>query len=222
MNIILLIFGLIFGGAGYFVIKKAKDEENALYRISRLPPVQLEDAVDGVPSKCYGRIICDKPYPSPYTGTPCVWSRSVKERYVETRDSKGRRSGRWETVEDVRRSVIFDLDDGTGKIGINLEGVPLDFIDAKKVLDEPGMHMNGATRREEHVIMPENAFVYGMAIRSGNHLMVCKDAREPLAISYGKEEEFLKRKRSDDKWVNLAGYSMAIIGGAMLLFGIIW
>lgn len=220
MNYIAIVGGLIFGVAGYFTIRSAKKEEGDLYRVQRLPPVELEDAVEGVPVKAYGKIICDNPISSPYMGKPCVWSRSIKQRYVETRDSKGRKSGHWETVEDIRRATPFEIDDGTGKIGVNLQDAPLEYIDAKKILDEPGLHMNGATKRDEYILPPESAFIYGMAVQDGKSLVVRKNDREPIIASIAKEAEFLKKRRSDDKFVNAFGYGAAAIGGAALVYGL--
>ncbi len=214
------IFGLVLLGIGYYVIGKAREEESTLYKIQRLPPVELEDAVEGVPVKTYGKIICQTPNKSPYTGKDCVWSRSITERYSETADRKGRRSGHWVKVEDKVKSTNFQIDDGTGKIGVDLEGAALDYIYPTSVLEEMGMRINGSRRRKEYIIPVGNAFVFGLSFKDGKSLIVRKSDREPVALSVRKETEFYKSKRADDKFVNALGYGMAVLGGGILLFSI--
>jgi hypothetical protein len=220
MNFIVALFGLIFLAAGAFIIKKAKDEENTLYRISRAPPIELEDAADGVPVKSYGKIICDETFKAPYSGKPCVWSHSITEEYRETRDSKGRKSGSWHTVEDKTNSAPFLLEDKTGRIGVNLKDASGEFIDGNHVYDWNGYEMGHQRRKNEWIISNENAFVYGLGIKEGNTVVVMKSSREPIAVSFRTEEEFLKIKRSDDKMVNVAGYGMLLIGACIMAWAI--
>ncbi|MFH0971857.1 MAG: GIDE domain-containing protein [Candidatus Micrarchaeota archaeon] len=202
------LFGLIFIIGGYFVLKHAKREEEALYKVERLPPLQLEDAVDGIALKTYGKIVCDSPLKTPYAAENAVWSRSLEEEYVETTDSKGRKSGHWRTVADMVNTAPFQIDDGTGKIWVDLRKANREFVDAERIFSWSGFHR----RKSEWALKPGYAFVYGFAQQQVEKLTIMKSEREQLIASFREEKEMLKFKRSDDKLFLGFGYLLMIIG----------
>ncbi|MFH1257532.1 MAG: GIDE domain-containing protein [Candidatus Micrarchaeota archaeon] len=212
-RMILGLMGLVFLAVGWFILKKTKDEDKALYKIQRLPPTDLHDAIDGVPVKTFSKIVCNKPAIAPYSGSQCVWSHSITEEYHEETDSKGRKHGYWQTVEDIVRTAEFQLVDPTGSICVDLNGAEQDLIRGVKVHSSEGFHM----RKREYAIPVEKAFVYGMVFKDQGGLIVKKSASEPIAAATKTETEFIAEMRSDDKLNTAIGYVLGIIGALMIL-----
>ncbi|MFH1750135.1 MAG: GIDE domain-containing protein [Candidatus Micrarchaeota archaeon] len=117
VNFILLAGGLVLAGFGIMVIKGQKKEDEELYKIQRQPPLQLEDAVADVPAKIAGKVVPIKLLKSNYQKVDCVYYVSMEEEL-----QKSGKSHKWVTVFYDYGFEPFNVDDGTGKVRMDLLG----------------------------------------------------------------------------------------------------
>ncbi|MFH1257534.1 MAG: hypothetical protein ABIG96_03455 [Candidatus Micrarchaeota archaeon] len=129
----ILLFGIIGLGIGLVMINNQRKEDEELYKIERLPPIELEDAVADVVIKARGKIAPIKLLKSYYQKQDCVYFLSTEEEY-----RKQGKSSKWVTVFYDYGFEPFYLDDGTGKIRVDLLGpAKRKILDALRMTNAP-------------------------------------------------------------------------------------
>ncbi len=115
---------------------------------------------------------------SPYTDRDCVFFHAVKKDKVKEiyRDMGGKKKSRTHhvTVEEFRSSQIFYIEDKTGRIAVEPEGLEIEglqVMNTKRAQDSEATGLLGmfaapgdyrlATLKEEHILM-ENKPVYAI------------------------------------------------------------
>ncbi|MEK6954601.1 MAG: GIDE domain-containing protein [Candidatus Micrarchaeota archaeon] len=208
------IFGIILVIAGLVMMKSTRDEEKLLYKVQKIPPTEIEDANEGVLLKISGKV-SSKPFEGPFSKQDCVWARSVREEYVESGSFKSREGGHWKTVEDRITTKPFEIDDGTGKIAVDLEGVLAEHIDGKEV-DTIGSFTDMHSRTYEWILPAGKLLIIGKTKKIDGKLVIAKSEDEPLVASFRGEKEYFKHMRSDDKPMTIFSYGL-LIGGILVL-----
>lgn len=115
VNFVGIIGGAIAAIAGYAFIYNQKKEDELLYRIQRTPPLELEDAVADVSVKISGKVVPIKTLKSHYQNVECVYYISKESELVSRRKSSS-----WETTYYDFGMEPFYIDDGSGKIIVEL------------------------------------------------------------------------------------------------------
>ncbi|MFH0971858.1 MAG: GIDE domain-containing protein [Candidatus Micrarchaeota archaeon] len=113
----LVLMGIVGLGIGLAAIHSQRKEDEELYKIQRLPPTELEDAVADVVTKANGKVVPIKLLKSYYQKQDCVYFVSTEEEY-----RKQGKSSKWVTVFYDYGFEPFYIDDGTGKIRVDLLG----------------------------------------------------------------------------------------------------
>lgn len=115
--LLLLLAGTAF--AFYFIWR-------SLHRariIEDTPTARVRSAHQGyVELEGVGQLLEGMPIVGPLTGTHCLWYRFRIEHRETHRDSRGRGSSHWRTVQSGVSDGLFLLDDGTGRCIIDPDG----------------------------------------------------------------------------------------------------
>lgn len=197
--------------------------------------------------KITGKVETVSPLISELANRECVYYQSSVYRkfedYETYEDSEGKTRERRVTKEELLSSnsnqIPFELNDGSGKIQVNLKGASLDSM---KVLDQfvPGESSGsmlsfgsfsfnlgnrdwGRARtlgyRYEEYIIPVKAsmLVVGEANDAGGALSVVKPADKDYKyiVSLKSEQEYVSGAKSSIKWLNIFA-QIFTLGGAVL------
>ncbi|MEK6954602.1 MAG: GIDE domain-containing protein [Candidatus Micrarchaeota archaeon] len=225
----LTAFGLIIGAIGAFAIKRQQKEDEFFYRIERTPPIQLEDVIEGVPIKLTGKVVPIEVLKSRFEGRSCVYFISERQEL-----KKQGKSSNWVTALHDFQDSPFYLDDGTGKIRIDLHTANKEFLETEKILNWEGyegglgqfgpFNIGGLKVRKYEWIIPSDGkmFIYGMP-RKFNGAMELRQWKESeMAASVNDEKTFLKNKRTDDKKQVFVGYAIAVVGAILIVASFFW
>jgi LemA protein len=218
MMIKFFVSGLvIFVGSIYFTMLYLKTEKE-IFNIESLPLLETNEAVDGVPFSCEGKVTQgENILYSPYTNTACVYYHSITEKYVQS----GRRS-RWIIVENICGYTPFFITDSRGKLKVdptNLDndfsGFKIDFrnrripdpenseIDCIPILKHQAFGENNTflgfipvvsnLRRSEYVLIPYmQVFAYGYISKRNDELVLHEYPKFPLIISMKTKEAYIE------------------------------
>jgi LemA protein len=218
MMIKFFVSGLvIFVGSLYFTGLYLKTEKE-IFNIESLPLLETNEAVDGVPFSCEGKVTQgENILYSPYTNTACVYYHSIKEEYIQS----GRRS-RWIIVENICGYAPFYITDSRGKLKVdptNLDndfsGFKIDFrnrhipdpenseIDCFPVLKHQDYGENSTFlgiiptsrkfRRSEYILMPDTKiFAYGYISKRSDELVLHEYPKFPLIISMKTKDSYIE------------------------------
>lgn len=108
-GVILLLLGLGAGYAGWSFHNGLRVGEAFLHRLGGCEMVMPDDRAVGRLVAVRGTLVGHRLVSDPIDGTPCAWCRVT----VEVR-RRHRRSQRWDTVDDQRQEVPFELHDPRG------------------------------------------------------------------------------------------------------------
>lgn len=89
--------------------------------IENLPTSKVRSLAMGL-VELYGKSLAKTVIQTPLRKIECVYYKIVVEKYVEKRDSKGRKSGHWSTVSTEESPYHFFLADDTGAVLIDPRG----------------------------------------------------------------------------------------------------
>lgn len=123
---ILALLVLASGAAFYFIWR-------SLHRariIEDLPTARIRSAHQGyLELEGEGRLLDGAPIAGPLTGTHCLWYRYRIEHRETHRDSRGRRSSSWSTIQSGVSDGLFAIDDGTGRCIVDPDGAEVVTVD---------------------------------------------------------------------------------------------
>jgi LemA protein len=117
-----MVCGIVIIIVGLYYTRRYHEFEKAVFEIESLPVLDTNEAVAGLPYNGYGTVKTDKTLIAPFSQTPCVYFHSVVEEFV-----KSGRSNKWEIRQNNCAFVPFWIEDGRGKLLIDIENVDSDF-----------------------------------------------------------------------------------------------
>lgn len=195
-----------------------------------------------------GTAVCDRPLTSELAQAACVHytftvTREYEEKYWET-DSKGNQVQRTrrgsEQVAHNTRTVPFQLDDGTGTIGLSsLEGASLDLVKSHSsfqpasggmqigsfLLNLAGLGSNTLGFRYEEKILPVGQRLYALgeaSDASGSLELVRPSQKNDLFIvSVKSEEELVKNAKTASTGLTIGAVVALLAGLAVVVIGVL-
>jgi hypothetical protein len=207
-NITGFVFGL--GMGGYWFIQGMRlwlRKREILNRpLSNVKSVAMGDA------ELCGEVEAIKLLKAPYSGADCVYC----EYKVEVPNKNG-----WREVEHGTKSLIFNLNDGSGRILVNPEGAQyFGEITYQQVMTES---MLSKRRYTERVVKPgQRIFLEGYV--STIKQVVNGRTEEGCIVSRGGEEAFLLSSYSEEGLLAQLGWKipLQVVGGGAMLLGCLW
>lgn len=217
-----------------------KKIDDMIFKIERLPLLDVNEATDSVPFSGEGIIVSEQTLNSPHTNTPCVYYHYIVEEYV-----KRGKSHSWEIKENKVNFVPFYLQDRRkNRIKIDLDGIDRDlssyplpgflnfmknekqiysevdgtFTVLRKEIVKEGvipLIMRKKLRITEFVLTPgSKVYVVGMVHKHGEPVLK-EDKDWPLIVSLKSKEEYLNEFRKGESIILL---SHILIGIGYSLF----
>lgn len=173
---LLLVGGFfLFGFAGLFLIffavpaglkllaKRKRYDFKRLQKI--LPTSRIRSVASGL-AEIEGRVVPDELLAAPMDGTPCVGYRYLVEK--RRTDSDGDTT--WVRVSERSDCVAFELDDGTGRMQVQADGLRLKWLQEDRVNEQINF------RHTQWLLKPdERVLIIGEARRDGGQAFMVKD-----------------------------------------------
>ncbi len=174
---------------------------------------------------------------SPKTQKDCVYYHYIVERREERRTQKGGTTYQWAKVTDSKQAVPFYLDDGTGKIQLDLSGV--DGVDAVKTfegVENTPTGIKAALFGFNLQLTPDTPYrfteyalgagskLYALGLVKGDekgsfHLVPPNDGR-PFIVSYKSEEALKSEKSGAASKMKIASVVLGFACVGLLYFGL--
>lgn len=220
-------FAAIVYLAGCFFFVRGFAKFRRLQLIRNTPTSRVRSLAMGA-VELYGEVVeRDDVLKSPFSGEDCVMYKYKIEEYRRSGDDYD-----WVTVDAGRSGVPFLLDDGTGRVIVDPEGIslniPRDELYSMDDHDEPpdldgsvGFVSVGNDRRyHEHYVTPgEMVYLYGEAMRRDGEVVVNKNPDTPMfMVSDSSEEELVEGTRNSVVLSTGGGLVLAAVGLGLLLF----
>lgn len=221
-----LEFAAIVYLAGCFFFVRGFAKFRRLQLIRNTPTSRVRSLAMG-PVELYGKAEpLDDVLTTPFSGKDCLMYKYKIEEYRLSGDDYD-----WVTVEAGRGGVPFHLDDGSGEVVVDPDGVslniPRDNLYSVDDDEQPpstegsvGMIVAGNDRRyHEHYVEPgEEIYVYGEAMRRDGDVVVNKQADTPMfMISDRPEEELVEGMSKSVVLSTVGGLVLAAVGLGILL-----
>ncbi len=215
IGIKMAIIGAVIVVFSFDISRRLSKADSLIYKIGRQPVVNVNSAVDGLPIAIEGKIRASELLESPYTKTKCVFYHYIYEEYIQTKDSS-----RWETLLNECNYKLFEVEDKTGRIIVDLKNVDSslspyrivkrdrhipDFenseVDCVKLFHQKVLErkkwwifpIGPLYRVSEYVLLPEQeVFVYGYATVSNNKKRVGEFKDIPLIVSRKSKEAYME------------------------------
>lgn len=221
-------FAAIVYLAGCFFFVRGFAKFRRLQLIRNTPTSRVRSLAMG-PVELYGTTepIDDNVLSSPFSGEDCLMYKYKIEEYRMVGDDRD-----WVTVDVGRDGVPFHLDDGTGRVVVDPEGISLNIPRDELYSvedDESPPEISGGSlgfvsasndrRYHEYYIRPgEEVYVYGEAMRRDGEVVVNKRADTPMfMVSDSSEEELVEGTRNSVVLSTGGGLVLAAIGLGLLL-----
>jgi hypothetical protein len=161
------------------------------------------------------------------------------EKKERNKDSQGKVTERWvnrtDTVSDNTYGDQFMLNDGKGKVKVDVSGADLRLAkghESYKTVDSGGMmkdlfksflvntseeRTKGFRQYEDHIKVGQRLFVLGeLHDRNGEPQVTRPKDKGTFIVSVQTEEEVLRKLASSAKWSKAGGYIVIGIGVAVL------
>ena len=159
---IFLVFFLIVVLTAIF---KATTKKNFLKLQAVLPTSNIRSLAMGM-VEIKGKTRCQQLIQSKIGDTNCIAYHYTVHR--ETKDSEGKT--RYTLIEEEQNVMPFSVEDDTGIVGINIEG--LDFV----WLPESGSYRSGSLHYKQTVLMPDDeVLLIGKATSTAGKVSIEKD-----------------------------------------------
>jgi len=131
--------------------------------IEDIPTSKVRSVAMGL-AEVKGKAVKKEPIAAPYSTTPCVYYKYKKEKYVCHRTSRGRRYHSWQTIDQGESIAPFYLQDETGTILVEPDGI--DLYGERRYYSCDGTY-EGAFRYSEWFVLPgEEVYLLGSAGKS--------------------------------------------------------
>lgn len=215
--------------AGCYFFVRGFAKFRRLQLIRNTPTSRVRSLAMG-PVELYGTAesIDDDVLTSPFSGEDCVMYKYKIEEYRRSGDDYD-----WVTVDADRDGVPFYLDDGTGRVVVDPEGVslnvPQDNLYSVDDHEQPPGDVQGGSvglvsdsndrRYHEHYVTPgEEIYVYGEAFRRDGDVVVNKRMDTPMfMVSDSSEEELVDSMSGSVVLSTVGGLVLAAVGLGLLL-----
>lgn len=261
----LLVVGavLIVGAAALlFFAKKAQETQEKLLVTQTSTCADLAQVLDAVSAELggvsggqvteiKGRTVGGTPVlKAPLSDRDCVWYRSTITEHYREYEWRGQEPNRRRELVDKSRGVsdecsTYDIviDDGTGRITVDLEGCDVDGAEQimdRRVSDDDGWAhrfeikvgvfsfgnsegITGYQHQEWIIPVGEEVYAIGEARKDGNGLRLAK-AREkgvPFMVSTRGEEEVMASKGKQALWMRIGAGACVVAGTGLLIAGLL-
>lgn len=256
----MLIIGIILIVIGAVLVWNKTRLEKKILNIKYFDRIDLKSAIENYEHiakelgpgsfsqmvKLSAKAESDSPLTGEFSGAPCVYFESeVVHKYKvleEREDSNGKITKNWvtktEVVGDTKRGDEFRLNDGSGKVEINIQGADLtanEVVDNFKPANEGssfsfsfgnfsarfdnGYKTIGYNEVERNIGLGASLFVIGEINDKNGRLMITKpaDDENPFIVSVKTEAAMLKGLEGNAKMSLYAGIALAIIGVGLLV-----
>lgn len=193
-------------------------------KIKSLQTAAIGKITPGTIVKIRGIVLPMETLTSRKLGSSCVYSRYLLETYKK----RGKRF-RWGTELDEEKTKPFLIDDGTGKVQIDLTGADNYWIDGEKSFENETQDDSirsftidlfppqNNTREKEWIIREgDSLLVYGKAILESGKIVIKKEILSPMIASVHSEEAFFAKIRSDD-FMQITRIVLSLIVGGLLI-----
>lgn len=233
----ILIIGLMFIGATFFMSHKWAKTNTLLYKIERQPLLSIAACTDEVPAQVCGKIIPkDGTLISPATKTECVYYHYIKERY-----QKNGKHSSWVIIENTSNHVPFKVRDDSGEIIVNLTNVDSNLgtfpINKKRITDEKDhffvdyehsevdclkslyrKSVRPNERESEYILTPNtDVFVNGWVHKIKGQKIIAEHEHTPLIVSRKTKEAYLEEFAKGDNFFFTSNLIL-LIGGTIAVF----
>lgn len=167
-----------------------------------------------------------------FSGKPGVYVRSLVEREVERieRDSDGKtkRDRRYETVTNDERHAPVELEDGTGRVAVSLEGAKVEAVQVhQRYESEAGvgslvgalLGSSGSTlgHRYTEWVLEAGVPVYLLAsVTAANTVGADPGGANPFVVTWKSEEERTKSLATTRLWLVVAVVALALLAAGVL------
>ncbi len=236
MNLAYVVVGTVLGAVSVFTHFKSSQARNELEYMRRMNAT-VKEVTHGVMAELSGAVTpMGAKLQSPKTGKDCVYYRYIVERREERRTDKGGVRYEWAKITDSKQAVPFYLDDGTGKIQLDLSNAGgLDIMKTFEGLEESQGGIQASLFGLKIPITPNVPYrfteyalsigdrIYAMGLvkadEKGNlHLVPPNDGR-PFMVSYKSEEALKAEKTSRARNMQIASIVLAVACIGLLYFG---
>ncbi|MDW8033887.1 MAG: LemA family protein [Nitrososphaerota archaeon] len=219
-----------------------KRVDDAVFKIDRLPLLDVNEATEGVPFCGEGIIISDYTIRAPYSQEECVYYHYIKEKLIQTIDRI-----EWQIQNNEADWVpFFYLKDRRGnKIRIELKGVAQDFsgyappkkfktndmrlseLEPEHVIRNKRIETKGILglgseiyRINEYILRPNTkVFAVGMVYKDGENLYISEHKDWPLIISRKSKQEYVEEFKKGENLLLFSHFIMAV-GYSLFVYGL--
>ncbi|MFH1107345.1 MAG: GIDE domain-containing protein [Candidatus Micrarchaeota archaeon] len=234
MQIPFIIGGGLTGAVSAFLLWRALRIQKELAYMQRMN-ASCNAVSHGVMAELTGKAVpSGASLKAPKSGKDCLYYRFTVERR-EAQHTKNGTSYSWVTVSDSAEGVPFFIDDGTGKVLMDLSGAK--DVDALKsfeaVENNPAVSGNvmgvnlsfgNQPMRYTEKCIPVGQQVYALGLirhNEDNSLQLVRPPDErPFVVSCRSEESLKAERKSHELWFKAGAGILAIISLALLYFGI--
>lgn len=235
MQPVFVAVGALLGVGAAFVFRqrmKAQEELNFMARMN----ASVNEVSHGVMAELIGKVSpVSTALKGPKSGKDCVYYRFKVERY-QAHQSKNGTTYTWDTISQDVQGVPFYLDDGTGKVMMDVSGDS--GVDALKTFEgvendpAPKMSMFGITlsggatpMRYTEFSIPVGQPLYVLGLiqedeKGKAHLVRPKDER-PFVVSVRSEDALKGERRGRIFQYAVASGLLAAASLALVYFGLI-
>ena len=256
----MLIAGIILIVVGGLLVWNKKRIENKILNIKYFDRIDLKTAVENYNDivkelgagnfsqmvKLSAKAESENPLTGEFSGDPCVYYESeVVHKYKvleENKDSEGKITRNWvtrtETVGDTTRGDEFSLNDGSGKVDLNIQGADLtvnEVVDNFKpatggnsfsfsfggftARNDSGYQTIGYSEIERNIGLGTSLFVIGEINDRNGRLMISKpaDGDNPFIVSVKTEASMIKGLEGSAKMSLFGGIAAAVIGAGLII-----
>lgn len=234
MNIPLVAFGGVSGAVSLILLWKALGAQKEFAYMQRMNATA--NAVShGVMAELVGKAVpAGASLKAPKSGKECVYYRFKVERR-EAHHSKNGTSYTWTTVSESVEGVPFFIDDGTGKVLLDLSGVK--DVDAMKsfesVENNPAVQgrvlgfnlsLGNQPMRYTEYCIPAGQQIYAMGLirhNEDNSMQLVRPSDErPFLVSCRSEESLKAERKSHEFWFKAGAGILGVVALAFLYYGI--
>ena len=120
------IFAAVLAAVGVILLLAAKSKSGLKGEMDTMTTSSVSGLIEGDHIEVKGVCSCEHPLSAPEADTPCVYYSYQVQRRERRRDSEGRTSHQWRTIDSGEARAPFVLTDLSGSVVVDPEGAKMD------------------------------------------------------------------------------------------------
>ncbi len=234
MNIPMIVGGGVLGAVSLILVWKALGAQKEFAYMQRMN-ASCNAVSHGVMAELSGKAVpAGASLKAPKSGKECVYYRFKAER-LETRTDKNGTHSSWNTVSESAEGVPFFLDDGTGKVLLDLSGSKdIDALKTFEAVDNNpavqgkvmgfNLSLGNQPMRYTESCIPVGQKIYALGLirhNEDNSMQLVRPPDErPFVVSCRSEEALKAERKSHEFWFKAGAGVLGVASLVLLYFGI--